>query len=121
MSTAPQSDPTLITAPTSGLPLMVAVVDEGWQVVAHVTGEIDLATCGRLRDAIEPHLGPRQRVVLDLSGVTFMDSSCLRVLEDARTVLTADGGSLVLRNPSGAARRLLSLSQLTRLFTTEIG
>lgn len=121
MSTAPKSEPTEIAAPTSGLPLMVAVVDEGWQVVAHVTGEVDIATCGRLRDAIEPHLGPRQRVVLDLSGVSFMDSSCLRVLEHAGTVLSADGGSLVVRNPSSAARRLLSLGQMRKLFTTEIG
>ena len=101
--------------------LTVDLVDEGWQVIAYVRGEIDLATCARLRDAIEPHLGPRQRVVLELSGVTFMDSSCLRVLEHARTALTSDGGSLVLRNPSGAARRLLSALQVAKLFTTELG
>lgn len=121
MTDAQRSSTPELTAPTSGLPLMVVVVDEGWQVVAHVSGEIDIATCGRLRDAIAPHLAAGQRVVLDLSGVAFMDTSCLRVLEDARTVLGADGGSLVLRNPSGAARRLLSLSQMTEVFTTEIG
>ena len=54
----------------------VVVTEDGGQTVAHITGEIDIATCERLRDAIEPHLGPGQRVVLDLSGVTFMDSSC---------------------------------------------
>jgi anti-anti-sigma factor len=123
MSTAPQPEP----QPTEGagladpLGLHVEVVDEGWQVMAHVTGEIDIATCSRLRDAIEPHLGPRQRVVLDLSGVTFMDTSSLRVLEHARTRLTADGGSLVLRNPSSAAHRLLSMAQVASLFTTELG
>src|SRR4029079_2854249 len=76
----------------------VVVADEGGQIVAHVTGEIDIATCERLRDAIEPHLGRGQRVVLDLSSVRFMDSSCLKVLLQAHTTLTSDGGSLMLRN-----------------------
>ncbi len=78
------------------------------RVVLHVVGEIDIATCERLRDAIEPHLGPQQTMVLDLSAVEFMDSSCLHVLEHAQSALTADGGSLFLRNPSQAAQRLLT-------------
>lgn len=99
---------------------MVEVTEEAGQVIAYVRGETDLATCERLRDAIEPHLGPRQRIVLDLSGVSFMDSSCLGVLLQARTTLTADGGSLILRNPSRVARRLLSASGTADLFEAEI-
>jgi anti-anti-sigma factor len=102
-------------------PLAGTVVGDGREVVAYVTGDIDVATCGRLRDAIEPHLGPHQHVTLDLSGVTFMDSSCLGVLEHARTKLTEDGGSLVLRNPSRAAHLLLSAAGMTLLFAIQIG
>jgi anti-anti-sigma factor len=98
----------------------VIVSEESGQTVAHVTGEIDIATCERLRDAIEPHLGRGQRVVLDLSGVRFMDSSCLKVLLQAHTTLTGDGGSLILRNPSDVAQRLLSLSGLNELFDVEV-
>jgi anti-sigma B factor antagonist len=101
--------------------LAVVVVDDGEQIVAHVTGEIDIATCERLRDAIEPHLGTGQRLVLDLSAVTFMDSSCLGVLEQARTTLTSDGGSLILRNPSSVATRLLTMGGMTALFDIETG
>src|SRR3954453_19282764 len=68
------------------------------------------ATCERLGDAIEPHLGPAQTFVLDLSEVVFMDSSSLHVLVQALGRLTADGGSLVLRNASRAARRLLDVA-----------
>jgi anti-sigma B factor antagonist len=77
--------------------------------IIHVRGEIDMATAGRLRDAIEPHMGPAQRIVLDLSGVEFMDSSGLHVLIQARTTLTADHGSLILRNPSKAAHQVLTV------------
>jgi anti-anti-sigma factor len=47
----------------------VAQVDGA--TVINVRGAIDMATCERLRDAIEPHLGPQQTIVLDLSGVQF--------------------------------------------------
>jgi anti-sigma B factor antagonist len=76
----------------------------------YVQGEIDISTAERLRDAIEPHLGPAQTIVLDLADVEFMDSSCLAVLVQARGALTADGGSLLLRNPSEMARRIVSLT-----------
>jgi len=91
------------------------VVQVGDETVIHVRGEIDIATCGRLRNAIESHLGPAQMIVLDLSGVKFMDSSCLSFLTQPRGTLTADGGSLVLRNPSAAAQRLLTAAQLEDL------
>lgn len=87
--------------------------------VIHVRGEIDMSTCERLRDVIEPHLGPEQTLVLDLSEVQFMDSACLNVLLQARGKLTADGGSLVLRNPSEAARRLLTAAQAQDLLQVD--
>ncbi len=73
-----------------------------------VRGEIDVASAERLLDAVEPHLGPQQVIVVDLSGVEFMNCTSLRVLVQARGTLTSDGGSLMLRNPSTAAHRLLT-------------
>jgi anti-anti-sigma factor len=96
----------------------VAQVDGA--TVIYVRGEIDMATCERLRDAIEPHLGPKQTIILDLSGVQFMGSACLHVLETARGELTADGGSLILRNPSEATRRLLTAAGAERLLDEDV-
>jgi anti-sigma B factor antagonist len=84
-------------------------------ITIYVTGEIDMTTCERLRDVIEPHLGPEQRIVLDLAGVRFMDSSMLNLLVQARGRLTEDRGSLVLRNPSDLARRILAATHLQDL------
>jgi anti-sigma B factor antagonist len=100
--------------------LTTEAVDADGATVIHVRGEIDIETCGRLRDAIEPHLGPAQRIVLDLSGVTFMDSSSLGVLVQARGRLTPDGGSLILRNPSSAARLLLTAHRAQTLLDIEM-
>lgn len=101
--------------------LSTEVVSEGGAAVILVHGTIDPATCERLRDAIEPQLGPEQTIVLDLSGVTFMDSSSIRVLVRARGELTADGGSLVLRNPSSAARLVLTATATQDLLAIETG
>jgi anti-anti-sigma factor len=87
--------------------------------VIYVRGEIDMATAGRLRDVIEPHMGPEQTIVLDLSEVEFMDSSCLNVLVQSRGHLTEQGGSLVLRNPSRAAHRVLTAADATGLLEIE--
>jgi anti-sigma B factor antagonist len=85
----------------------------------HVRGEIDMTTAERLRDAIEPLMGPKQTIILDFSEVRFMDSSCLNVLVQARGRLTENGGSLILRNPSTAARRLLTVTGATDLLETD--
>ena len=91
------------------------VVHEDDAIVVYVRGDVDMAAVGRLRDVLEPSMGPEQTIVLDLSGVEFMDSASLRYLVQARGALTADGGSLELRNPSRAARRLLTLVQAESL------
>ena len=87
--------------------------------VIHVRGEIDMATAERLRDVIEPHMGPKQTIVLDLSEVSFMDSSALNLLVQARGRLTKDGGSLVLSNPSKVAHRLLTVARANDLLETD--
>ena len=91
-----------------GFTTEVNATDEA--TVIHVSGEIDIATAGRLRDVIEPHMGPKQKIILDFSQVEFMDSACLKVLVQARGRLTENGGSLILRNPSTAAHRLLTVA-----------
>ena len=99
--------------------LSTEVSRDGNVTLIRVVGEIDIATCERLRDAIEPHLGPQQTIVLDLTGVEFMDSSSLHILVQARGTLTADGGSLLLRNPSLAAHRLLTIAGLEDLLEAD--
>ena len=85
----------------------------------HVRGEIDMATAGRLRDVNEPNMGPKQTIILDFSEVEFMDSSCLNVLVQARGRLTENGGSLILRNPSSAAHRVLTVAGASDLLETD--
>jgi anti-anti-sigma factor len=87
---------------------------EGTPTVAVLTvmisGEIDIDTCDAMRDAIRAgRRCGRAHLAVDLSGVTFMDVSGIRVLLAARGQAAAAGGSLTLLAPSPAVRRLISI------------
>jgi anti-anti-sigma factor len=68
-------------------------------VVVHVDGELDMATSGALEEALEGTDGGR--VVIDLGGCTFVDSSAVRVLVRAARSAEESGRtlSLVARDP----------------------
>jgi len=98
-------------------PLVITVEAPGPETVLALTGELDPHTAPLLQEQIDAvrsssgDAGPTT-VVLELSGLTFIDSSGLRVVISTQKALAADGGRLVLRNPSETARRLLEITGL---------
>jgi anti-sigma B factor antagonist len=93
--------------------------DETIQLLA-VTGELDMASSGELRRLVESALhSGRNCVVIDLDGVTHMDSSALAALITAHQLTQDRGGRLALVISSASARRTLEVRGLDRLFTIE--
>lgn len=83
-----------------------------------LTGELDLATAGRLREALEEaHDRGQKTVVLDLSELRFIDSSGLHELVVAFNRQRAAGGDVILRAPTDQTRRVLEIVGLAKLFT----
>ena len=89
------------------------VVVDGDDVHVAVVGDIDGASAPtlqrRLHDIVETTSGT---VVLDMSGVSFIDSIGIRVALELDQHLKARGRSLILRDVSAPARRLLELAGL---------
>jgi anti-sigma B factor antagonist len=81
-----------------------------------VTGEIDAHSSESFASALEAAGELSSVVKVDMSGVTFMDSSGLRVLVEAQQRAEAGGPTLVLRSPSRQIVRLLDLAGLTETF-----
>ncbi|MGV9563503.1 STAS domain-containing protein [Streptomyces sp. NPDC003480] len=78
--------------------------------VITVAGEIDLNTCSALaRAALNVPLGGKT-LRLEMSGVSFMDSTGLNLLLQLRGRLHAEGGRLVLTGLQDQAARLLHLT-----------
>jgi anti-sigma B factor antagonist len=95
----------------------VAGVDErDGAVVVRLAGELDLYNAHAVRDELlaAAARGPA-RLVVDLSDVTFIDSTGLGVLIEARTRLANRRGFL-LAAPGLETRRALEISGLDRHF-----
>lgn len=91
-------------------------------LVLTVVGEIDLSTSGVLRHQLSHNLGrlvtPRSGVVLDLTGVTFLDARGLGVLLEARGWTRTRGLAFYLVcGASRAVLRALDASNLAEVFS----
>lgn len=78
--------------------------------VVCVWGELDMATAPPLQVRLLALVGEGRRVELDLSGLTFMDSSGLNLLIGVARAATESGGALTLAAASPEVRRVLELS-----------
>jgi anti-sigma B factor antagonist len=92
-----------------GLTLRVRRGDDG--IMVAVGGEVDICTEGLLRHAllwIMRERGPK--LLLDISGVSFMDCAGLRVLLTIRRRAELQGGFMWLIAVSRAVRRIIELT-----------
>ena len=86
--------------------------------VIEVVGDIDIETAGDLRAHFLEHLvDPAARVVLDLSGVGFMDSSGLGALVSGWQVVR-DEGEIRIAGANPAVQRVLSITGMEDVFAT---
>ena len=95
---------------------MAGVDRRGDAVVVRLRGELDLYNAHEVREALlrECENGP-ERVVVDLSGVDFIDSTALGVLIEARTKMP-NRRAFLLAGPAIETRRALEISGLDRHF-----
>ncbi len=90
----------------------------GNSVVYALRGEVDLATVGALRDALERASGAAEAdVLVDLTDVGFMDSTGLTTLVGAHQAIAAQGRRFAVICPDGAVHRALELAGLDRVMT----
>ena len=109
MTTQPEDRLSVSTQGTPSAPVLV------------VAGEVDPLTASLLSDAIDGVTEAEDRVVLDVGGVTFIDSAGLRVLADAQRAFEARDVTLVLRRPTRALRTLLDVTGMADYVeTTEV-
>ena len=75
-----------------------------------LTGELDLAAAGRVQDELERvEATDVLSIVIDLSGLTFMDSTGVRLLVGAHARSRADSDRLMLLRGSAGVQRVFEL------------
>ncbi len=76
-------------------------------------GELDLATADVVQDELtRAEAGDASSIVVDLSGLTFIDSTGLRLLVSAAARSRADSDRLVLLRGGAAVQRAIQLTAL---------
>lgn len=110
--------------PQDSEPQLTAEIDETWQgegaAVLRVVGEVDLASMnvltGAFEDLVDRHLTD---VIIDATGVTFMDSTGLHALVEGKRRIHEAGTTIVLI-ASPQVRRSLELVFPDPLFAARV-
>jgi len=99
--------------------LKVSCRSQGDHTIMSVTGEIDVYTAPRLQGALAEALAGEDpvRIVVDMCGVGFCDSTGLSVLLAAQRRAREGGGGLELAGPRPAIRKVLQLTGLQTVLT----
>ena len=88
---------------------------EPYTLVA-VTGEADVTNREELRGVLDAEVADQpSTLILDLSGLRFMDSSALHVILQANRALDRHGGVMALVAPREAVAKMLRLTTADRL------
>lgn len=82
---------------------------DGGRVIA-MQGELDASTRRGLTELLSGP--PGSLIVVDLARLTFLDSSGLGALHEARQKAIENGGSLVLCHPGALVQRVLEITGL---------
>lgn len=91
--------------------------ENGWAVL-QVRGEVDLYTSPQLRDGITELLDQgTNRIVVDLSGIEFMDSTGLGVLVVGLKRAKERDGEFTLVCREGSVQKILSITGLDKVFS----
>lgn len=85
--------------------------------VLSLTGEVDVYSAPKLRDAIAESISVgRHDVVVELSNVAFLDSTGLGVLVGGLKRVRGVDGSLVLVGPRDRVVKVFAMTGLDRVF-----
>jgi anti-anti-sigma factor len=88
----------------------VSVTDGDSYTVIALAGESDVYTYDQLRGALESAAAQGvSLLIVDLSGLEFMDSTGVQVLLDIRVMMSNRGGKLALAGPQNTVARVLNL------------
>ena len=63
--------------------------------------------------------GGRSHVVIDVAGITFIDSSGINALVQAMRAVEARGGTAVVSSPSTVAQRVFAITRLAEIVSVE--
>jgi anti-sigma B factor antagonist len=99
--------------------LSIALHDEGPSRVLQLIGELDIGTAPALQAKLMALLASDGNVIVDLTALSFMDSSGISALIVAHKRSIDQGRKMILRNPRGPVAKVLAVSGTDQVFAIE--
>jgi anti-sigma B factor antagonist len=101
----------------SDMNLVVESRETGDWTVVEARGEVDLYTAPRLKEELAELVDRgRNKLVVNLEGIEFLDSTGLGVLIGALRRCRESDGALALAAPTEAVRKVLRITGLDQVF-----
>lgn len=92
----------------------------GEETVVDLRGRLTFNDHAEFRELITEMVGSKKaRQVIELSSLEFVDSAGLGMLLIAREELSGANAELVLRNPQGQVKRVLTVARLAQIIKIE--
>lgn len=96
----------------------VATVESGSEpyTLVELVGEADVTNSDSLREVLDAEVAKQPRtLIIDLSGLRFMDSSALHVILRANRAMDREGGVVALASPRDPVAKMLRLTAADQL------
>jgi len=93
------------------------IKEEQGKIVIALEGDIDLENAGEVRKALLANLKQKKDLLIDLSAVSYIDSSGIASLVEGLQVARKQKNELSLVSVSARALRVLELARLDKVFS----
>jgi anti-sigma B factor antagonist len=100
--------------------LSMVLHEAGVTPVLQLVGELDISSAPALRERLMQLLAADGDVIVDLSTLSFMDSSGISVLIVAHKRSAEKSRKLTLRSPRGSVAKVLEVSGTDQVFNIEL-
>ena len=96
---------------------VASITEQSGRTVVALSGEIDMEEAPKVRRALLDVMKQKRDILVDLSQVTYIDSSGIASLIEGLQAARKQKNDLALVSVSQRARRVLELARLDKVFT----
>ncbi len=94
-----------------------SIREEGGALIVSFEGDVDLEQSPKAREVLLECVKRGNKILVDLSGVSYIDSSGVASLVEAFQVAKKQGKGFALVSVNVSALRVLQLARLDKVFT----